>query len=227
MTRPGGYAELAAVPVDALLPLGGGLSHRDAAAVQVAFSTAWHVLITRGGLRPGQIVLVHAAGSGIGSAALQIAAMAGATIVATASSDEKLKRAAAYTDLLVNYSNPGWREQVMELTAGEGVDVVMSHVGGDEFLGSLEVVKDDGMVVVVGGHSGEVVPLDLIPFFRRQVRLAGSSRATRHEIEQVLDLAARGVFRPQVHSVHPLSEISTAHEELASRTAFGKVLVEP
>ena len=227
VTRPGGYAEMVAVPLAALIPLPGALTASDAAAVQVAFSTAWHVLMTRGGLTSDQTVLIHAAGSGVGSAALQVASLAGARIIATASTREKLDLAAEYADETVNYTEAGWPERVRELTAGKGVDVVLSHVGGDELKNSFEAVRDDGIIVLVGGHSGEVVPLDIIPFFRREIRLVGSSRATRHEIETVFELAAMGKLRPVVHGVFALAEASAAHSELSSRRVFGKVLLTP
>lgn len=227
VNRPGGYAELASVPVGSLIPLNPGMSLAAAAASQIAFSTAWHVLMTRGELTSGQTVLVHAAGSGIGSAAIQIASMIGARVIATASTAPKRERAARYADATVDYTKPGWPSEVRALTGGEGVDVVMSHVGGEEIVGSLEAVRDDGIVVVVGGHSGEVVPLDIIPFFRRQVRLVGSSRATRAELELVLDLVARGRLEPVVHREFPLSEAARGHAELRDRHVYGKVLLRP
>ena len=226
VTRPGAYAELVSAPIGALIPLPDGFSTAEAAASQVAFSTAWHVLITRARLRPAQTVLIHAAGSGIGSAALQVASLAGARIIATASSVDKLTRARRFADEAIDYTDPHWPQHVFDLTEGLGVDVVMSHVGGDEFGASMELVKADGVVVVVGGHAGEVVPLDLVAFFRREVRQIGSSRATRSEIEHVLGLAASGVFEPQIHRTYPLEEAVTAHRDLAARNVYGKLLLE-
>lgn len=226
VTRPGGYAEFVAAPIGALIPLPDGFSPVAAAASQVAFSTAWHVLITRARLRTAQTVLIHAAGSGIGSAALQVASVAGARIIATASDSEKLTRALRFADEGIDYTDPQWPQHVLDLTEGRGVDVVMSHVGGDEYAGSMEVVKADGVVVIVGAHGGEVVPLDLVSFFRREVRQIGSSRATRSEIEHVLGLAARGVFEPQIHRTYPLEEAATAHRDLASRGVSGKLILE-
>lgn len=227
VSRPGSYAELTAAPVSALIPLPDGVDPRQAAAAQIAFSTAWHVLITRGRLAAGQTVLLHAAGSGIGSAGVQIARFAGARVVATASSPEKRERARAWADEVVDYTLAGWPDEVRDLTGGEGVDLVMSHVGGDEFRGSLRAVRDDGCVVVVGGHAGEVADVDLIALFRRQLRVIGSSRATQVEISRVLDLVADGTFRPQVHSCLPLDRAAEGHRILADRGAYGKVLLAP
>ena len=227
VTRPGSYAELVTVPARALLPLADTVSFTAAAAAQIAFSTAWHVLMNRAGLRAGQTVLINAAGSGIGSAALQVARFAGARIITTASSEEKLDRARSQADHVVNYTRAGWWREVLELTSGSGVDVVMSHVGGDEFAGSFEAVKSDGAIVVVGGHAEETVPLDLIRLFRRQVRIIGSSRATQAELATVMGLLGRGVFRPVIHAEHPLRDIGAAHRTLASRSVFGKIVVLP
>jgi NADPH:quinone reductase-like Zn-dependent oxidoreductase len=203
------------------------MDFQKAAASQVAFSTAWHVLMTRGGLSAGQSVLIHAAGSGIGSAALQIARLAGARIIASSSSDTKLRRARDWADEVVNYSVPEWPEQVLDLTHGAGVDLVMSHAGGDEFRGSLRAVRDDGIVVVVGGHAKEVVDIDLVSLFRRQLRIIGSSRATQVEIRKVIGLVAQGILVPTVHSVLPLSEAAVGHRVLADRQAYGKILLTP
>ena len=228
LTRQGGYAELVAAPARYLRPLPGNLLFEDAAAAQIALSTAWHVLINRASLQAGQTVLIHAAGSGIGSAAIQIANFAGAVVFTTASTNEKLRRA---EDLgarhLINYARDDFAECVMDLTAGRGVDVIMEHVGGDVFAKSLECLKKDGVMVVVGGHAGEVAPLDIIPFFRRQLRLMGSSRATQLELDTVMRLVAEGALKPVVYRVLPLAEAAEAHRIVDSREAFGKVLLLP
>ena len=228
LTRQGGYAELVAAPADSLRPLPDALSFEDAAAVQIAASTAWHVLINRASLRAGQTVLIHAAGSGIGSAAVQIASLAGAVVFATASTDEKLRRAEELgARRLINYARDDFAERVMDLTGGRGVDVIMEHVGGDVFTKSLECLKKDGVMVVVGGHAGEVAALDIIPFFRRQLRLVGSSRATQRELDTVMGLAAEGALKPVVYRALPLAEAAAAHRIVDSREAFGKVLLLP
>lgn len=226
-SRPGSYAEYTAAPMSALIPLREGIDTQAAAAAQIAFSTAWHVLMTRGRLAAGMTVLIHAAGSGIGSAGLQIARLAGARVFVTSSSAEKLDRAKQWADETIDYTDPAWPDQVLELTGGAGVDLVMSHVGGDEFRGSIRAVADDGRIVVVGGHSEEVVGVDLISLFRRQLQIIGSSRATQVELRKVLDLVADGTFVPQIHGTLPLAEAAAAHELLDSRQVYGKVLLRP
>jgi len=227
VTRPGGYAEFSTVPVENLLPLRPSISFEAAAATQVGFTVAWHVLIERGQLRPGQIALINAAGSGIGSAGLQVARHAGARVIATASSAEKLERARPYADALVNYTDQDWVEQVREHSDGLGPHVVMSHVGGEEFKGSVRAVRRDGRVVVVGAHGGEVVDLDLIDVFRRQVQVIGSSRATQSEIRTVMGLVSEGVFTPFIDRILHLSEAATAHQLIEERKAFGKIVLQP
>lgn len=228
MDLPGGYAEYVKVPVSNLQPLPSHVGFQDAAASQIAFGTAWHVLINRGGLRAGDSVLIQAAGSGIGSAAVQVARLAGATIFVTASSERKLERAKALgAHHLINYSEGNFAERVLELTGSKGVDVVMEHVGGEVFTRSLECLKTDGVIVTVGAHAGEVVPLDIIPFFRRQLRLVGSKNATATELRTVMGFVAEGRLKPIIHATLPLAEAAQAHRVVDSREIFGKVLLLP
>jgi NADPH:quinone reductase-like Zn-dependent oxidoreductase len=228
MDLPGGYAEFVKVPLSNLQPLPSHVSFTDAAASQIAFGTAWHVLINRGGLRAGHTVLIQAAGSGIGSAAVQVAKLAGATIFATASSAQKLQRAKALgARHVINYKEENFAQRVLELTAGKGVDVIMEHVGGEVFTRSLECLKTDGVIVTVGAHAGEVVPFDIIPFFRRQLRLVGSKNASSTELRTVMDFVAEGRLKPVIHATFPLADAAEAHRVVASREIFGKVVLSP
>jgi len=229
MDLPGGYAEFVKVPLSSLQRLPSQVSFQDAAASQIAFGTAWHVLINRGGLRAGHTVLIQAAGSGIGSAAVQVARLAGATIFVTASSDQKLERAKALgAHHLINYSTEeNFAQRVLELTGGKGVDVVMEHIGGSVFTRSLECLKTDGVIVTVGAHAGEVVTFDIIPFFRRQLRLVGSKNASTMELRTVMGFVAEGRLKPVIHRTFPLAEAAEAHRVVDSREIFGKVLLLP
>lgn len=226
--RPGGYAELVAVPADELLPLPAGLGYEEAAATQLAFGTAWHMLLTRGGLRPGETVLVNAAGSGIGSAAVQIAKLAGARVIASAGSEAKLERARELgADEVINYRTTDLATAVLEMTGGRGVDLVFEHVGGELFSQALRCVTTDGRVALCGAHGGETVPVDLIDLFRREVRVIGSRVYTREELLRVLGLVAEGRLRPVVYKVLPLSEAAEGHRILERREQFGKVILRP
>jgi NADPH:quinone reductase-like Zn-dependent oxidoreductase len=226
---PGGYAEYVAVPIANLNALPAHVSFEDAAAAQIAFGTAWHVLINRGFLQAGQTVLIQAAGSGIGSAAVQVAKLAGAAaIIATASSDRKLEQAKALgATHLVNYGREKFADQVMALTGGRGVDVIMEHIGGEVFTESLKCLARGGIIVTVGAHAGEVVPFDIIPFFRRELRLSGSKNASVLELRKVMGLVADGKLKPVIHTALPLAQAAAGHRVVDSRDFFGKVVLLP
>jgi NADPH:quinone reductase-like Zn-dependent oxidoreductase len=226
---PGGYAEYVCVPIANLNALPSHVSYENAAAAQIAFGTAWHVLVTRGFLQAGQSVLIQAAGSGIGSAAVQVAKLAGASmIIATASSQKKLDQARALgATHLINYSGGKFADQVMALTGGRGVDVVMEHIGGEVFTESLKCLARGAIIVTVGAHAGEVVPFDIIPFFRRELRLAGSKNASVLELRKVMGLVADGKLKPVIHKALPLAQAAEAHRVVGSRDFFGKVILLP
>ena len=226
---PGGYAEHVAVPIANLNALPSHVRFEDAAAAQIAFGTAWHVLVNRGFLQAGQTVLIQAAGSGIGSAAVQVAKLAGAAaIIATASSEKKLEQAKALgATHLINYSKENFAEKVMAFTGGRGVDVVMEHIGGEVFTQSLKCLARGGIIVTVGAHAGEVVPFDIIPFFRRELRLSGSKNASVLELRKVMGLVAEGKLKPVIHKALPIAQAAEGHRVVDSRDFFGKVILVP
>ncbi|MDH5332988.1 MAG: zinc-binding dehydrogenase, partial [Thermoleophilia bacterium] len=209
-----------------LIPIPDGVSDVEAAAAHIAFGTAWHMLITRAGLRSGETVLINSVGSGIGSAAVQVAKHAGAFVIGNSSRDDKLERAAALgMDVGINYTTQDVVAEVMEATGGEGVDVVYEHVGGELFQHGLDSLRKDGRLVICGGHSGEVVPFDIIPFFRRQLSVIGSFVFTRAEVEACFALIARGALKPQVAATFPLEEVKEATDLMESRAFFGKIVL--
>ncbi len=195
--RPGGYAEYALAPARAVFPLPGPGWHDAAAAGHIVFTTAWHMLMARGQLRAGENVVVNASGSGIGHAAVQIAKRAGATVIATAGSDDKLERSRADgADHVVNYRTEDLTASVLDLTDGHGADLVVEHVGGDLFGASLKALRKGGRLVTCGGHAGEVVSLDLVPVFRNEWRVIGSRSGTVRESELVMGLITDGELFP-------------------------------
>ena len=227
-TTSGGYAERLACPARHLIRVPDALSDEDAAATQIAFATAWHMLFTRGKLQPGETVLINAVGSGIGSAALQLAKLAGAFTIGNASSDEKLARAKEFgLDVGINHRTQDVAAEAMRATDGRGVDVVFEHVGGELFQKGLDSLAKDGRLVICGGHSGEVVPFDVIPFFRAQKQIIGSFVYNRIEVEKVLDLAARGLITPLVYKIFPLDQARDAMETMERREHFGKIILKP
>jgi NADPH:quinone reductase-like Zn-dependent oxidoreductase len=226
--RPGGYAEYALAPARAVFPLPGPEWHDAAAAGQIVFTTAWHMLMTRARLRAGETVVVSAAGSGVGHAAVQIATLAGATVIATAGSDDKLGRSQEDgADHVVNYSREDVTERVLEVTAGRGADVVVEHVGGEQFGACLNALRKDGRLITCGGHAGEVVDFDIIPLFRNEWSVIGSRTGTVRETKLVIDLIVAGRLRPRIHATLPLGEASEAQRIVEEREQFGKVLLRP
>lgn len=224
----GAYAEKVAVRDRQLVRIPDGVSFEGAAALQIAFATSWHMLFTRGRLQAGETVLINSVGSGIGSAAVQLAKHAGAFVIGNASSGEKLDRARELgLDAGINHRTQDVVEEVMTITDGAGVDLVYEHVGGELFQKGLDSLSKDGRLVICGGHAGEVVPFDIIPFFRTQKSVIGSFVYTRDEVEKVFALAARGTITPLVHTTFPLDRAAEAMDLMERREHFGKILLIP
>jgi NADPH:quinone reductase-like Zn-dependent oxidoreductase len=227
-TTTGGYAERLACSARHLIRVPDALSDEAAAATQIPFATSWHMLFTRGKLLPGETVLINSVGSGIGSAAVQLAKFAGAFVIGNASSDEKLARAKEFgMDVGINHKTQDVVDEVMRATDGRGVELAYEHVGGELFQKALDSLAKDGRMVICGGHSGEVVPFDIIPFFRSQKQIIGSFVYERLEVEKVLDLAARGLITPVVHKTFPLEQAREAMEMMQRREHFGKIVLKP
>jgi NADPH:quinone reductase-like Zn-dependent oxidoreductase len=224
----GGYAEKLSCSVRHLIRIPDEVSDVDAAALQVAFGTAWHMLFTRARLQPAEAVMINSVGSGIGSAAVQLAKLAGAFVIGNASSDEKLEFAAGLgMDVGINYTRQDVVEEVMRATGGDGVDVVFEHVGGASFQFALESLAKDGRLVTCGAHAGEVVPFDVVPFFRAQKSVIGSFVFTREEVSTCLALAAAGRIKPLVHATFPLDQAREAMALMERREHFGKIVLLP
>ena len=209
---PGGYAEYVLSPAPSTHLLPDALSYEQSAAGNVIFSTAFHMVTNRGQAQPGETVVVQAAGSGIGHAAIQVAAMAGATVIATAGSDEKLERArqlgAAET---INYNTESITDRVLEMTDGVGADLYIEHVGGDRFMESLSALRKDGRLVTCGGHAGETPPIDLVELFRNEWRVMGSRIGTPEEMQTATRLMGEGRLVADVYAEIPLAEAKEAH----------------
>jgi NADPH:quinone reductase-like Zn-dependent oxidoreductase len=228
VSGPGGFADYVLAPTKQLVRVPEAIPDEQAGALQVAFGTAWHMLFGRGGLRIGETVLINSVSSGIGSAAVQLAHLAGALVIGTSSSQEKLERARRDgMDAGIDYTTEDVRERVMELSRGRGVDLVFEHVGGGLFQKAIESLAQNGRMVTCGAHGGEIVPFDIIPFFRAQQTIIGSFVYEREELEKVLDFAARGLLRPLVAQTFALTDAQAAFELLESREFFGKILLRP
>jgi NADPH:quinone reductase-like Zn-dependent oxidoreductase len=229
VNRPGGYVERVVAPARNLFALPDAVSLETAAAAGSVYLTAYHMLFARAGLRAGETVLVTAAGSGVGGAAIALARFAGARVIATASSAEKRERAlAAGVEHAVDYTRGGWGEEVRRLTGGRGVDLVVDHVGADAVPEALQALAGKGRIVFCGASSGPRVELDLIDLFARQISLIGSSDGSRRELWEVFRLLGDGrIDPPAIEAVLPLEEAARAQELLATRAHYGRVLLAP
>ncbi|MBI3811523.1 MAG: zinc-binding dehydrogenase [Nitrospirae bacterium] len=224
----GGYAEYVTVPAINVITMPNTLRFEEAASFPLAFVTAWHMLITRAELKAGQEVLVLAAGSGIGTAAIQIAKLAGAWVVAAAGRDDKLAKAKALgADEVINYRREDFSNKIREFTGGKGVDVVFEHVGPDTWEKSLTSLAKNGKLVTCGASSGPEARTDLRYIFSRQLSILGSMMGTRSDLLEVTKLMEIGKLKPVIDSVFPLKEARTAQGRMMERSNFGKLILVP
>ncbi len=224
----GGYAERVVAPANQLIRLPDSLSYEQACAVAVTGPTAWHMLRRRADIRVGEDVLVIAAGAGIGVLGMQIAAVCGARVIATAGSEDKLQQARALgAQFAVNHRDPDWADQVRQFTGGRGVDVVFEHVGAATWKGSLRALARGGRLVTCGGHSGFEVDINLWHLFVKEHTIIGSFAGSRQDFIDVLRLVEAGRIQPVVQQVFGLHEVAQAQALLESRGVFGKLLLDP
>ncbi|MDT5159486.1 MAG: hypothetical protein QOH51_3843 [Acidobacteriota bacterium] len=225
--RDGGYAELVAAPGANVIPKPKNLTWAEAAALPLVLLTAWHMLVTRARVQPGEDVLVHAAGSGVGSIAIQIARLHGARVIATASTDEKRERARALgADETVDYTREDWPKEVRRLTERQGVDVVFEHTGAATWAGSVLSLKKDGRLVTCGATSGYDARTDLRQVFYRHLNLLGSFMGSKAELLDALKFVERGQLRAVIDRTLPLANARLAHELMQGRAQFGKLVLE-
>jgi NADPH:quinone reductase-like Zn-dependent oxidoreductase len=225
-TRDGGYAELVTVPRRNLLPLPKGLSFVEAAALPLVFLTAWHMLQARARLRPFEDVLVHAAGSGVSSAAIQIARLLGARrIVATASSETKLVRARELGATHTVLSSADFVRATKDATGGKGADVVIDHVGGEVFERSMKALARGGRVVLCGATASAEASINLRAVFFKSLSILGSTMGSLGELVELLRHVEAGRLRPVVDRTYPLAEAVAAQEALSRREQFGKIVL--
>ncbi|MCK6458927.1 MAG: zinc-binding dehydrogenase [Planctomycetes bacterium] len=225
-TRDGTCAEYIVVPRENVLPKPKRLSWEEAAAWPLTFLTAWAMLTRRAQVQPGEWVLVHAAGSGVGVACVQMAKMLGARVIATASTEEKRRRVLGLgADAAIPYED--FVRAARGIAGKAGVDVVVDHVGPATWEGSVSVLKRGGRLVTCGGTTGHEIRFDLRHLFFRSLSFLGSTMGTPEELRTVLGHVEAGRLKPVIDSVFRLDEIRKAHERLADRAVFGKVVVVP
>jgi NADPH:quinone reductase-like Zn-dependent oxidoreductase len=225
----GGYAEYLKLPARAVAALPEDVSFEQGAVTLIAFGTAWHMLVGRAALQAGETLLVLAAGSGVGMAAVQVGKYLGAHVIATASTQDKLDHARRLgADETINYvEQPRFARAVRKLTDGRGVDVVLEHVGADTWKDSVAALAIGGRLVTCGSTTGRWGETDLWSLFAKQATLLGSFSSSQTDFLTVLGLVGEGKLRPVLDSVLPLSAAAEAHRRLEARQVFGKLVLRP
>lgn len=224
----GTYADNVKIRQDRLVRMPDALDFERAAATVLCYGTSWNMIVERAGIEAGETVLVNAAGSGIGSAAVQIAKLHGAKVIASAGSDAKLDKAREIgADEAINYTTHNLFDEVMRLTDGEGVDLAVESVGGEVFKHSMQALRSNGRLVTCGAHAGELVEFDIIELFRKPVTLYGNHFGPRRVVDRVLNLVAEGKLDPVIHGKWPLSEAREAATRAADRSFFGQMILIP
>jgi NADPH:quinone reductase-like Zn-dependent oxidoreductase len=227
-TRDGTCADFIVVPAANVLPKPESISFEEAAAIPLPFLTAWHMLRRRAHLEPGETILIHAAGSGVSTAGIQIADLLGARIFVTAGSDEKLARAREMgAEAGINYRTADFAAEVRRLTGKRGVDVVFDHVGADTWEGNIRSLAKGGRLVFCGNTSGTKGTTSLPHVFFKSLSLLGSTMGSRSEVFEILRLVKRGILAPVIDRVLPLAEVAEGHRVLEERQAFGRVVLTP
>jgi alcohol dehydrogenase len=221
-----GFArDLLNLPARLVIPVPDGVSMRDAACAPIAFATVEHMLFDNAKLQPGETILVHAAGSGIGSVAIKMAKAIGCTVITTVGDDEKAEKAKAIgADHVINYRTDRFEGAVRKITAKKGVDVVFEHVGAETFNGSLLSLKRGGRLVTCGSTSGPTTTINLMQLFQQQYRILGSFGASLRNIRDSLAKMADGLL-PVVDTEVGLAEFERGLARIESRKVFGKVIV--
>jgi NADPH:quinone reductase-like Zn-dependent oxidoreductase len=223
----GGDCELIAVPAVNVIPIPDNLDFNQAASVPLVFLTAWHMLVGRAGIRPGQTVLVLGANSGVGIAAIQIAKLFHVRVITTAGDERKMQKARELgADHVINHYQQKISEEIRKITDKEGCDIVLEHVGAATWDESMKSLKSGGTLVTCGATSGPQVGIELRFLFTRHLSLLGSYMGTMGELHEVLGHVFAGRLKPVVDRVFPLREIRAAHEYMEKSQMFGKIVLD-
>jgi len=226
-TCNGGNAEYALVRAENLIEVPAAFPLDQAAAFPLTYLTAWHMVVERCRLQPWERILVHAAGSGVSVAAVQIAKRIGAEVMITAGSDEKVARGLDNgADYGVNYAKQDWVKLAKEWTGRRGLDVIVDHVGRDTLPQGVWLLAKGGRLVTCGVTSGAQMELNFAPIFFKSLSILGSTMGGLGELKRVADLVLAGHFKPVIDSRFPLERVQDAHAKLDARAVFGKILLE-
>jgi alcohol dehydrogenase len=215
------------LPARLLVPAPPGVDAIGAALAPVTFGTVEHMLFDNAKLEPGETILIHAGGSGIGSAAIQLAKKIGCTVITTVGSDDKIEKAKALgADHVINYRVDRFEGVVRKLTKKEGVDVVFEHVGKDTWAGSMLCMKRGGRLVTCGSTSGVSTEMNLMMLFQRQLKLLGSFGCRMENMADAMQKMARGLVHPVIDTEVRFDDIDRALERMESRQIFGKIILK-
>ncbi len=218
--------ELVNMPARNLVPAPPGINEIAAAVAPITFGTCEHMLFDNAKLEPGETILIHAGGSGIGSAAIQLAKKMGCTVITTVGSDEKIEPARALgADHVINYREDRFEGVTRKLTKKKGVDVVFEHVGADTWAGSMLCLKRGGRLVTCGSTSGVSTSMNLMMLFQQQLRLIGSFGCSMKNMENAMQKMARGLVKPVIDTEVDFDGIGTALERMETRNVFGKIIL--
>src|SRR4029079_3489226 len=222
----GGYAELVAVPVENLIPLPDRIDFVTAAACPLRFLPAWHMLVARGRLREGDVVLVLAGGSGVGQAAIQLARHFGARVFATSAPEKAQRTRALGAEQVFDHYSVDFSKEVRRLTDGRGVDIVVEHVGEATWDRSVRALATGGRLVTCGATTGFAASLDLRHLFARQLSLLGCYMGRFAELDSAAQLLFDGRVTPVIDEVFPLERAADAQRRLENKGQFGKVVLQ-
>lgn len=222
-----GFAQEAInLPARLLVPAPPGVDAVSAAVAPVTFGTVEHMLFDNARLAPGETILVHAGGSGIGSAAIQLAKVNGCRVITTVGSPDKMEKARALgADHVINYREERFEGVVRKITGKKGVDVVFEHVGADTWAGSMLSLKRGGRLVTCGSTSGVSTPVNLMQLFQQQLKIFGSFGCRMENMANAMEKMASGLVKPVIDTTTDFNDISTALERMEGRDVFGKIIL--
>ena len=222
----GGYAELMKIGANHLVHLPESLSFEEGASIPLVFITAWRMLVEKARVQPGEWVLVTAAGSGVGIAAIQIAKLLGARVITTASTREKRDKGLSLgAEAAVDYTRPKWAAEVIDLTDGKGVAVCVDNVGGRTFADSVELMRTEGRMVNCGTTAGPL-DVDVETLRAKRISFMPSFMGSNGYLHDVLRLVEAGLLKPVVHELFPFEKVKEAHRSMIDRKSFGKIVLD-
>ena len=231
----GGYCEITHLPEVNTVKIPDGVSYDDAAACSMTMMTAWHMLVGRAKIRPGQLALIMGGGSGMGIFGIQIAKLFGCTVIATASGDKLQKCLDLGADYAIDHRKEDWHKQVFSISKEfakskdgiAGIDIIFEHIGGSHWNKELTLLKYGATLVTTGATTGYDVISNLRHIFFKGTNVLGSTQATRAELEDALYWVSRGKIKPIIDSVFSLEQAAEAHTKMLHGDHFGKILIRP